>query len=306
MKLTAEALRTLDAESGAGSRVTKDEFEHDQITIVRDEKEVLFSIIKPETVYRGTVKTGGKKAEQKAILYRGSYKIGIIRPHLVFPKENKKGELRLYMSERGFAPELGSFWYVFKRRSDNKLCLGWADPSEFEALQNGDLLVRVIRLSPANSDDDNSGDSTELAIRIERSILARRGQAKFRKKIRARFNDKCCVTGSTLLDVLEAAHIELVAGKDNHDVRNGLLLRTDIHTLFDLGLVGIHPEKLEIHLRPDLLKTEYAFLESQPLQVPEQISRTINRAGLTQRWNSISWTIQVPITAGKDEPTGDT
>jgi len=64
--------------------------------------------------------------------------------------------------------------------------------------------------------------------------------------------------------VLEAAHIKPYRGeKDNHP-KNGLLLRSDIHTLFDLDLLGIEPEHFRVELHPSLAK-EYGELAGRKL-----------------------------------------
>jgi hypothetical protein len=52
--------------------------------------------------------------------------------------------------------------------------------------------------------------------------------------------------------VLEAAHIDPYRGEGNNHPGNGLLLRADIHTLFDLNLLGIEPNHLRIELHPDI------------------------------------------------------
>ena len=54
--------------------------------------------------------------------------------------------------------------------------------------------------------------------------------------------------------MLEAAHISPYRGEDDNHVENGLLLRSDIHTLFDLDLLGIDPERLRVVLHQDLVE----------------------------------------------------
>jgi putative restriction endonuclease len=61
----------------------------------------------------------------------------------------------------------------------------------------------------------------------------------------------CAVTGEHSLPVLEAAHIRPVADRGPHEVRNGLLLRTDVHRLYDRGFVTVTPE-LEFRVSPKL------------------------------------------------------
>ena len=87
--------------------------------------------------------------------------------------------------------------------------------------------------------------------RINRSILLRRGQRTFRKKLIRRYGPACLISGCALMDIVEAAHIWPYRGeKDNHP-DNGLLLRADLHTLFDLDLLGINPEGWIVRLHPD-------------------------------------------------------
>ncbi|MEO2018753.1 MAG: HNH endonuclease signature motif containing protein [Fuerstiella sp.] len=54
--------------------------------------------------------------------------------------------------------------------------------------------------------------------------------------------------------VLEAAHIRPYRRPEDNDVQNGLLLRADIHTLFDLNLLGIEPGTWQIHIHPRIKK----------------------------------------------------
>jgi putative restriction endonuclease len=71
--------------------------------------------------------------------------------------------------------------------------------------------------------------------------LARRrlGQGAFRVLVADAYDRRCAVTGEKTLPVLEAAHIQPVAKGGEHRVDNGLLLRSDLHKLFDLGYVTI-------------------------------------------------------------------
>jgi putative restriction endonuclease len=93
-------------------------------------------------------------------------------------------------------------------------------------------------------------DGQDERVIIEAQIRARRGQKAFRHTLRQRFGDTCLVTRCTLPDLLEAAHIAPYRGQKDHHSSNGLLLRADIHTLFDLDLLGIEPVSLKLHLHP--------------------------------------------------------
>ena len=71
---------------------------------------------------------------------------------------------------------------------------------------------------------------------------ARLGQGAFRTLVTDAYKRRCAVTGESTLPVLEAAHIRSYADQGPHAVSNGLLLRSDFHKLFDLGLVTVQPD----------------------------------------------------------------
>jgi putative restriction endonuclease len=68
---------------------------------------------------------------------------------------------------------------------------------------------------------------------------ARLGQGAFRVLVTDAYDRRCAVTGERTLPVLEAAHIQPYANNGPHLVSNGLLLRSDLHQLFDRGYLTI-------------------------------------------------------------------
>lgn len=99
----------------------------------------------------------------------------------------------------------------------------------------------------------------------------RLGQGAFRVLVTDAYERRCAVTGEKTLPVLEAAHIKPYALNGPHQVSNGILLRSDLHRLFDLGYVTITPElRLEVssQLRADWENgREYYAHHGQPLRV---------------------------------------
>jgi putative restriction endonuclease len=75
-----------------------------------------------------------------------------------------------------------------------------------------------------------------------REVRARRGQRAFKAAVTTAYYRRCAITGSRLLPTLEAAHIRPVAEDGENRVDNGLLLKSDAHTLFDLGYIGVDSE----------------------------------------------------------------
>lgn len=98
--------------------------------------------------------------------------------------------------------------------------------------------------------------SHDLRESMIRAIKARRGQSKFRNSLIQAYDGTCAVSGCRVLSILEAAHISPYRGSHTNRVDNGILLRTDWHTLFDLGLYIIRPD-YTIHLAAELKGTDY-------------------------------------------------
>ncbi|MCX6141318.1 MAG: HNH endonuclease [Candidatus Kapabacteria bacterium] len=71
---------------------------------------------------------------------------------------------------------------------------------------------------------------------------SRPGQAGFRIGLTEAYQRRCAITGENILPVLQAAHIQPVHKEGTNDLTNGLLLRSDMHTLYDDGLIGITPD----------------------------------------------------------------
>lgn len=71
---------------------------------------------------------------------------------------------------------------------------------------------------------------------------ARLGQGAFRVLVTDAYTRRCAITGERTLPTLEAAHIKPYAKSGPHQTANGLLLRSDLHKLFDLGYLSVTPD----------------------------------------------------------------
>jgi len=107
--------------------------------------------------------------------------------------------------------------------------------------------------------------------RVAASIIYRRGQSKFRRALLEAYGSRCLVTGCDAEPALEAAHIVPYLGAETNHVTNGLLLRADIHTLFDLHLLSIQPETKTIVIASSLESTAYKNFASQSLKLKGNI-----------------------------------
>jgi putative restriction endonuclease len=120
-------------------------------------------------------------------------------------------------------------------------------------------------------DPDNIQDARE---RIRRAIIWRRGQHDFRHALLDAYEGKCAITGCDLPDILEAAHIVPYRGLETNNIRNGLLLRSDIHTLFDCGLLSIDSKSMSVVLAERVSKTSYRALAGKKVRKPKRVDQS--------------------------------
>lgn len=126
--------------------------------------------------------------------------------------------------------------------------------------------------------------STEDARkRIDAQIVARQGGKVFRDRALKDFNHRCAISGCEVRAVLEAAHIVPYLGQQTNTPDNALLLRSDLHTLFDRGLLWIDPDSLRIRIDADLQGTPYADFADQEVVRPQGVTRATLRDRLIAR-----------------------
>lgn len=111
-------------------------------------------------------------------------------------------------------------------------------------------------------------DLEDARERIAGEIFKRRGQPGFRRKLLTIYGNKCAITGCDAVEVLEACHIVPYLGPKTNHPSNGLILRADLHTLFDLGLITIQPESMRVVVADCLRNSDYASLDGRELRRP--------------------------------------
>jgi HNH endonuclease len=104
-------------------------------------------------------------------------------------------------------------------------------------------------------------------------IAPRLGQGSFRLMVTDAYDRRCAASGERTLPVLEAAHIMPYSLLGEHRVDNGLLLRSDLHTLYDRGYITVTPEyRVEVsrRIREEFENgREYYALQGKTIRVPE-------------------------------------
>jgi len=119
-------------------------------------------------------------------------------------------------------------------------------------------------------------------------VRPRLGQGSFRVLVTDVYDRRCAVTGERVLPVLEAAHIRPYALGGEHRVDNGLLLRSDLHTLLDRGYVTVTPDfHLEVsrRVREDWRNGDHYYrMHGQLVRVPQQ--QELRPAATFLRWHN--------------------
>ena len=151
-----------------------------------------------------------------------------------------------------------------------------------DALKNAEQEAeQVAAFDPTNVDDARQ--------RISADIIRRRGQPKFRKALLAAYENTCAITGCNLPAVLEAAHIHPYKGNHTNVISNGLLLRADIHTLFDLGLISVDTKTMLVQVSPTLQHTEYGKLNGSLLRQPQKSDHRASLGALDWHRSQCEW-----------------
>jgi putative restriction endonuclease len=119
-------------------------------------------------------------------------------------------------------------------------------------------------------------------------VRPRIGQGAFRVLVTDAYERRCAMTGERTLPVLDAAHIVPFASVQRHTVPNGLLLRSDLHRLFDKGYVTVTPDlriQVSRRIRDEFANgREYYALAGKAIRLPGRSADRLDRGAL--QWHS--------------------
>jgi len=160
--------------------------------------------------------------------------------------------------------------------------LAWDAESEWIVVVNATELESappaIQRFGDAPNDDPTR--------RIQVTRIARDRQSEFRDNLLTAYDRRCAISGWGPSAVLEAAHILLHADSGVNETDNGLLLRSDLHILFDEGLLRIDPDSLRVSLDPSLTGTPYWDWNGASLR-PRVDGKHPSREYLRARWTGV-------------------
>lgn len=111
---------------------------------------------------------------------------------------------------------------------------------------------------------------TDSRTRHFEAIIRRRGHPRFRHLLLRAYGRRCAFSKCEVREVLEAALIRPYRGAQTFHVSNGLLLRSDLHTLFDLGQISVDSSNMTVLISKALENSTYRFLKGRSIVVPER------------------------------------
>lgn len=173
-------------------------------------------------------------------------------------------------------------------------------PTKFTLRQanSPSLNIPSIETELEDSGEFDPQNIVDARHKVLASVVRRQGQAKFRSALLKAYEGKCAVTGCTIEALLEAAHIVPYQGAETNAVSNGLLLRADIHTLFDLGLLWVDPDSRLVKLAEALKGSEYQNWADKPVYAPKDLSDRPTAMTLLSHVNSFKSLEKTDIDVG--------
>lgn len=179
-------------------------------------------------------------------------------------------------------------WLPIKFEAGLKLIavklLGKSWHEKFEDLSQDSLIEKFELDKFANIEE-----ISDTRQRILQSIVQRQGQPEFREKLLEAYEYKCVITECDVKEALEAAHIIPYLGTSTNHSSNGLILRADLHTLFDLFLFTIEPDSLTIIISPSLKNTYYKELGGKKVRQSKNGYPNISKSALSYHSNQCQW-----------------
>jgi len=147
--------------------------------------------------------------------------------------------------------------------------------------------LSIMQPGSSWSDDGFRPDpSRDRRLKAYREIIQRQGQAKFRQALLEAYNNTCAISGCTIPQLLEAAHITPYLGEYTNHIGNGILLRADFHTLWDQAMLAVDPTTLRLKFAELVCSTDtyYRSLDNAALSLPFSEAHRPSREALTAQW----------------------
>lgn len=139
-------------------------------------------------------------------------------------------------------------------------------------------------LDEINFESFDPASAEDARIKLLKQIVLRQGQKKFRESLLKIYNSTCVITDCAIPSVLEAAHITPYLGPETNHVSNGLILRSDIHVLWDLGLIAIEPTEMKVYVSPIIRGSEYDLYSNKIIERLQNMKHAPSLKALECQW----------------------
>lgn len=192
----------------------------------------------------------------------------------------------LFVEERStrtytfYHPELHGIWELAVVPDDTKL-----RPRRLD-IQPTEMELDALRDELESEDEFDPNDDTDARTKTLGAIARRQGQTSFRKALLKAYDRRCAFTGCDVEQTLEAAHIRPYLGERTNVVVNGVLLRSDLHTLFDLRLVRINPSDMRVEISSKVKGDHYQAITGKIMSLPLTNAERPSVAALLWHWNA--------------------
>ncbi len=145
-----------------------------------------------------------------------------------------------------------------------------------------DVFMAESEAEPSVIESFNPLDDLDGRKKVLSTIVQRQGQPEFRRGLLEAYNGQCAISGYDVAYALEAAHILPYRGPHTNHISNGLLLRADLHTLFDVGLIAVDTKNMTVIISPELVGTAYEKYSGGKIYIPQDETMQPNKIALDQ------------------------
>ena len=152
--------------------------------------------------------------------------------------------------------------------------------------QVGPTIGQAANLKPTDGYMPTSDLDGQVHMPLEftgSAILRRRGPRPLRHSLLQAYGNRCAFTGTCVKDLLEVAHVAPFPTGDVNSIDNVILLRTDLHTLWDLNLIAVDPQDMTIHVAKRLHGSVYENLSGRTI-VDRRDGSELSKTALLERW----------------------
>ena len=149
---------------------------------------------------------------------------------------------------------------------------------------NGDAVEAIQKKNIDYPEFEFNPEMKDHRKKIQTEDYVREGREEFRESLLDVYNNRCIISGCNVVGALDAAHIAPYRGIKSNHLQNGIILRKDIHALFDRHLITIHPETRIVMVDESIIDTEYGDFSGLEIGPPNDSRLSPSSKALSQNF----------------------